>query len=149
MASKIQTYRSSVTRRRPADSSAPAAQQRETGELYLNMADLQLGFINANKDPQDLLVITKHSATADYKKNELVVFTDPTNSSPQLKGRIYRCKADISAKAFSINDWVEAGAGIAPYDPTGGIYAVGDQVIEGGKLYICNKIGRASCRERV
>lgn len=89
MTSRVQNLRSSVA------GSRPAASTREVGELYTNFSDFQLGVIDATKNPQDLLAIRFHSATAKYQANDIVVYGDT----------IYQAKAAVGPKAFTATDW--------------------------------------------
>jgi hypothetical protein len=65
------------------------------GEIYTNFSDFQLGVIDATKNPQDLLAIRFHSATAKYQANDIVVYGDT----------IYQAKAAVGPKAFTATDW--------------------------------------------
>ena len=105
MTSKIQTLRSSVKGRRPA------ANTREPGELYINMSDHQIGYINAAKDPQDLVGVRLFSAAADYAIGDVVFHT----------GQLYRANKAITAKAFDTADWDPIRANAIVSDPAAGV----------------------------
>lgn len=95
MANFFQMLRSSVSKRRPPGNT------RKTGELYVNLADRQLGYINAARQPVDLIAVPFHSETAAYVVGDLV----------RHGSSIYRCATDIATgKAFDAADWAEITA---------------------------------------
>jgi hypothetical protein len=87
---RVQTLRSSTKGQRPA------ANSREVGELYVNLADLQFGVINATKDPQDLVAVRFWSTATDYVAGNHVI----------QAGNLYRAKGAIaSGAAFNATQW--------------------------------------------
>jgi hypothetical protein len=89
MASRVQTLRSSTAGSRPASGS------REPGELYVNFSDNQIGVIDTNQDPVDLLAIRPHSTTCSYVAGDLVVHN----------GYIYRSRTGSSPGPFTDSQW--------------------------------------------
>ena len=83
MTSRVQTLRSSVAGHRPAASS------REPGELFVNFADRQLGFVDTSKSPVDLLPVRIFKIGACYKANEMATYD----------GVMYRAANDMAAAA--------------------------------------------------
>jgi hypothetical protein len=81
MASIFQTLRSAVTRRRPA------AGTRKAGELFINMADRQIGYIDDQQKAVDLLPVTTFSAAATYAINDIVA----------NDGLLYQAKVAVAA----------------------------------------------------
>jgi hypothetical protein len=91
----FQTLRSTVSKRRPADGA------RKPGELFVNIADRMLGFINDAGKARDLISIPFHSPLGTYDVGDVVF----------QAGRIYVCKTAIAAaKAFDAADWVVYGS---------------------------------------
>ena len=81
MPQRVQTLRSSTKKQRPAPGT------REVGELYVNFPDLQLGVVDAAKNPTDLLAVRFFSTTTDYIYGDFVVYA----------GAGYKSKGSIPA----------------------------------------------------
>lgn len=115
MVSRVQTLRHAT----PGQRVVPT--ERAPGELYVNFPDKQIGFIDAQQRPQDLLPITFFSADALYDIDNYVLES----------GSIWRCVTPVIAPgAFNANDWEEIGAPAAVFTlgpPTatrlGGLFA--------------------------
>ena len=92
--SRTQVSRSSVTQQRPIPGT------RDPGELYVNFADQQLGFINAAKAATDLLAIRFFSTAANYMMGDLVIY----------EAKVYRAKVVVPPGPFDVDDWDIVGA---------------------------------------
>jgi hypothetical protein len=114
MASIFQTLRSAVSKRRPADGT------RKAGELFINMADRQIGYIDDQQKAQDLLPVTTFSAAATYAINDIVA----------KDGLLYQAKADIAAPG----PWDAAAWKKITPTPTDYVHRGGDTM--GGALAI-------------
>ena len=68
---------------------------RAQGELWVNYADLRLGFIDPSKNPQELLAVRRHATTASYAVGDHVLYTD----------RLYRAQLPVSPSAFAYPKW--------------------------------------------
>ena len=99
MASILKTLRSSIFQRRPSN--------RETGELYVNFAENQLGVIDASGNAQDLLPIRLFSAASGYDLNEIV----------WTNGALYQALKAIQPGPFDLTDWSQIH-GIEQLQPT-------------------------------
>ena len=86
---RVQTLRSSTKNQRPAGGS------REPGELYVNFPDRQIGFVNASKNPEDLIAVRFFSAATNYAAGDFVIEA----------GRGYKAKTAIVAGPFDEADW--------------------------------------------
>lgn len=94
MAFTYRALRSLVSKRRP-----PGGVYRY-GELYVNLADVQIGVIDENGLPQDLLAITFFKNLASYKEGDHIIY----------QGKIYIAKQDITGpKNFDPDDWSVSG----------------------------------------
>jgi hypothetical protein len=91
--SRVQTNRNTAT------GVTPIAGSRKPGELYVNFADLQLGVIDANKNPQDLLAVRFFSNVASYSAGVFVVNA----------GALYVSSAPVSPGAFNATQWTKIG----------------------------------------
>jgi hypothetical protein len=89
MPRRVQSIRSSVKGQRPV------VNTREPGELYVNFADLQLGVVNATKNPQDLVAVRYFSTASDYATGAHVV----------QAGVLYRARGPLMAGAFNAANW--------------------------------------------
>jgi hypothetical protein len=104
MTNRTQILRSSST------TVLPAAGSRLAGELFVNLADLQLGVIDAVKNPQKLVAVRYFATTATYAAGDIVV----------QAGALYAAKASIPPGAFSAAQWTkivaagDAGSGFLP-----------------------------------
>jgi hypothetical protein len=131
----FQTLRSTVSKRRPADGA------RKPGELFVNIADRMLGFINDAGKARDLISIPFHSPLGTYDVGDVVF----------QAGRIYVCKTAIAAaKAFDVADWAVYGSAdflmLAGGDMTGPLKLVAaaptDARHAASKGYVDGAIGR-------
>src|SRR4249920_2000223 len=86
---RVQSLRSSTKLQRPG------VNTREPGEIYVNFADLQMGVVNATKNPQDLIAVRFFSAATDYVLGDFVI----------QGGVAYRAKGAITAGAFNPAQW--------------------------------------------
>ena len=86
---RVQSLRSSTKNTRPA------AGSREPGEIYTNFPDLQLGVIDASKNPKDLIAVRFFSVTTNYAVGDFVINA----------GVGYRAKEVIVAGAFNAAQW--------------------------------------------
>lgn len=77
----------------------PAAGARKTGELYVNLAELQLSVSDASKNPVDVLAVTFFSPTASYAVGRFVVNA----------GVLYVSNATVSPGAFNATQWTRIG----------------------------------------
>ena len=73
----------------------PAAGSRQPGELYVNFADRQIGFIDQAKTAKDLVAIRYFSPTTDYAAGDFVI----------QAGELYQAKAGVAAGAFVAAQW--------------------------------------------
>ena len=64
----------------------PAAGSRQPGELYVNFADRQIGFIDQAKAAKDLVAIRYFSPTTDYASGDFVI----------QAGELYQAKASVA-----------------------------------------------------
>jgi len=100
MASKFKISRSATAGNRPTNTTS------NTGELYTNFPDMQLGVHNIAGDAMDLLAIRFHSDTANYVLDDLVYYN----------GGFQKCINAHSAKVFDQVDWGAPSLG-TPGDP--------------------------------
>jgi hypothetical protein len=100
MPSRVQSLRSAVKNTRPG------AGTREPGELYVNFPDRQVGFIDASKNPQDLVAVRFFSTTTNYSAGDFV----------WNAGKIYKAKNAVNAGAFNAADW-DSAATVGDYEP--------------------------------
>jgi hypothetical protein len=87
MTSRVQTIRSSVKKQRPTG--------RQTGELYVNFADLQVGVVNPSGAAQDLVAIRFFSPATDYVVGDFVV----------QASKVYQAKVAVAAAPFNPAQW--------------------------------------------
>jgi hypothetical protein len=93
-ATTIQNLRSTVTGRRPANT-------RQYGEIYVNLADKQIGMLDPSATPQDLVGVRFFSTTATYAPGDFVV----------QAGALYRCIAAVTTPgAFAPASWTSMAA---------------------------------------
>ncbi|RLC18918.1 MAG: hypothetical protein DRI24_01750 [Deltaproteobacteria bacterium] len=78
----------------------PTPGSRDVGELYTNYPDGQLGVIDTNQDPQDLIAVRYFSALAAYVVDDVIVNV--------LDNTMYRCIQDNGPGAFTPTDWTTA-----------------------------------------
>jgi len=121
----------------------PAAGSRQPGELYVNFADRQIGFIDQAKAAKDLVAIRYFSPTTDYASGDFVI----------QAGELYQAKASVAAGAFVAAQWdavinaadLAAALGTTSGDLAGQIgiknwlqataYAAGDLVVNNDLIY--------------
>ena len=84
MANKIRPKRSSVAGHRPLSDVSDA------GELYINIADKQIGFHDDQGHPVDVVAVRRFDGAADYTAGDLVVH----------KGKIYKALVNINQPGF-------------------------------------------------
>ena len=87
MSTIIKILRSLVKGKRPTG--------RSEGEVWVNEADKQFGFIDSTGAAQDLLAVRRFSATSDYAIGDIVM----------QAGKLYRATKAITAGAFTATDW--------------------------------------------
>jgi len=87
MSTIIKILRSLVKGKRPTG--------RSEGEVWVNEADKQFGFIDSTGAAQDLLAVRPFSATSDYAVGDHVM----------QAGKLYRATKAITASAFTATDW--------------------------------------------
>lgn len=105
MTNRIQTLRSSVA------GTVPTSGSRQPGELWLNFADQQLGYIDASKVAQKFLPVRFFSALANYGAGDVVWYS----------GVLYSANAAIPPGAFNVSQWtLIGGAGVGYLPLTGG-----------------------------
>jgi hypothetical protein len=107
MVSKVRTHRSNTA------GSRPAANSRRSGELYINLADRQIGFFDESEVPRDAIPIRFYTDTAVYAAGDFVV----------RNGTLLKSKADLSPKAFDLADWD------SPISLTGYVLKAGDTLL--------------------
>ena len=88
---QIKQHRSYTANARPA---APY-----DGQLYINIADMQVGLVDQTNTPIDLLPLRFHSPVTAYKAGDLVV----------QGHKFWRALTDLNPKIFDPADWEEAG----------------------------------------
>jgi len=86
---RVQSLRTSVKGSRPAPNT------REVGELYVNLADLQLGVVDAGKNPQDIVAVRFFSSASDYTAGNFTI----------QAGALYRAKGAVTAGSFNPSQW--------------------------------------------
>jgi hypothetical protein len=89
MTQRVQTRRFKDTGQVP-----PAG--REPGELWVNLADLQLGTTDTIRNPQALLGVRRWSQAANYIIGDIVVY----------QSQLLQAVRNIAAGAFAPADWV-------------------------------------------
>lgn len=82
----IRPARTDVAGRRP-----PADITHE-GELYINRAERQIGYLDAKGQPTDLLVIRQFQPGSTYKVNDIVAYN----------GRLYRAIRSVPATVTTV-----------------------------------------------
>ena len=95
MTKRVQVQRILTTNQIPAPGS------RDPGELWVNFADFQIGFINELKTAQKLLPVRFWSIDGEYFFNDVVIHN----------GGIYTAKGQIMPGAFDPSQWVQIGVG--------------------------------------
>ena len=144
---RVQTLRSTIKGQRPT------ANSRQPGELYVNFADRQLGFIDAAQATKDLVAIRYFSATADYAIGDYVI----------QGNELYQAKVAVTAGSFNAGQWdsvinsaeLTAALGTTTGNLSGQIgiknwvqtdaYAAGDLVVNNDLIYQAkNSIGAGS-----
>lgn len=96
MPNRVQTLRSS------APGNLPQAGTRQPGELWVNFADANFGYIDASQTAQKLLAIRLFMNTAPYAVGDFVIY----------QGVIYRAIAPSSAGAFTVANWSKVGGAV-------------------------------------
>lgn len=110
MSNVVQTLRSTVAGNRPAPGS------RQPGELYTNWPDQQIGVIDINQNPMDLIGCRYFSPNAQYVQGDIVAY----------QGSLYSAfPATILPGAWNPANWLVLGASAAilstpPANPTAG-----------------------------
>ena len=87
MTNRVQSLRSSIAGNRPTG--------RLPGELYVNLADAQLGVINAGSTAQDLLPVRIFQVSANYNIGDHVL----------QGGFLWRAIATVAAGSFNSTQW--------------------------------------------
>jgi hypothetical protein len=100
MPNRVATLRSSVT------GSIPNPGTRAPGELWVNFADSQLGYIDASQTAQKLLAVRLFSTTANYVVGDFVVY----------QGVLYRAIAPSGAGGFTPGNWAKSGGAVSVGD---------------------------------
>lgn len=133
---RVQTFRSIVT------GVVPATGARQPGELWVNLADLQLGAIDESKVAQKITAVRYFSITANYAAGDFVI----------QGGNLYVANAAITAGAFNPTQWTAvAGASISSLPLSGGtmtgpLILSGDPTVPLGaatKQYVDNTVEAA------
>ena len=98
MTGRVQTNRSPTTGNRPTG--------RQVGELYVNLADGQLGVINSGGTAQDLIGVTFFSPFSNYVTGNHVL----------QGGLLYRAMGTIAAGSFNPAQWqaISSTSGFLP-----------------------------------
>jgi hypothetical protein len=110
MTSRVQTLRSSTT------GNVPVAGTRQPGELWVNFADFQAGFIDASRNAQRLVAVRYFQTTANYAAGDIVV----------QAGAIWVANGAITAGAFNASNWSKVASdsdiasSVASYLPLAG-----------------------------
>ena len=91
MTTRFQVLRSSTT------GNVPAAGSRQPGELWLNFADFQAGFIDTSKTAQKLVAVRYFQTTANYVVGDFVI----------QGGALYVANTAVTAGAFSLLQWTK------------------------------------------
>ena len=93
MPNRVQTLRSSVP------GNMPQAGTRQPGELWVNFADAQTGYIDGSQAPQKLLAVRLFVSTAPYATGDFAVYA----------GALYQAIAPSAAGAFTAANWSRVG----------------------------------------
>ena len=103
MAFTIRVLRSSITGHRPGNSIL------KPGELYVNFADEQLGVVDDNGMPQDLIGVRIFNVRAGYAADDYVIHD----------GHIWQALVNIAPGAFDETLWQRADSSLSiiDYDP--------------------------------
>jgi hypothetical protein len=94
LTTRVQTLRSSTT------GAVPAAGTRSPGELWTNFPDLQIGVIDAAKNPQKLVGVRYFSSTANYVSGDFVI----------QAGKLYSATTNVTAGTFNGTQWSQIAA---------------------------------------
>jgi hypothetical protein len=128
MTTRVQTLRSSTT------GAVPAAGTRSPGELWTNFPDLQIGVIDAAKNPQKLVGVRYFSTTANYVSGDFVI----------QAGKLYVATTNVTAGAFNSGQWSQIAAltDIPPgyVLPTASTTVLGGVKIDGSTITIANGV---------
>jgi len=100
--SRIQTLRSSTRNLRPASGT------REPGELYVNFADRQIGYVDGGKVPVDVVAVRFFVTSTQYAVGDLVA----------QSGTVYRCVTVTGPGAFNPLHWLPVGEVLEAPDDT-------------------------------
>jgi len=95
----LKTLRSAITGKRPGAG-------HQYGEVYVNIADDQIGMIDENGLPQDLIGVRIFSDTGMYYEGDYVVFN----------GHLFKANNDIAPGAFNHTEWNRSGADLSITD---------------------------------
>ena len=76
---------------------SPPAGTRLPGELWINFADLQMGYIDAGKNAQRVVAVRYFSTAANYAIGEFVI----------QSGALYVAMSAVSAGAFNSGQWTK------------------------------------------
>jgi len=101
MTTRLQVLRSSTT------NVLPVAGSRLPGELWVNLADFQLGVIDASKNAQKLVAVRYFQTTASYAAGDFVV----------QAGALYAAKGAVTPAAFNPGQWTYIGSSTDPNGP--------------------------------
>jgi hypothetical protein len=93
MPNRVQTLRSS------APGTMPQAGTRAPGELWLNFADANFGYIDASQTAQKLLAVRLFVTTTSYATGDFVVYA----------GALYQAVAPSAQGAFTAANWSRVG----------------------------------------
>jgi hypothetical protein len=130
MSTIIKILRSLVKGKRPTG--------RSEGEVWVNEADKQFGFIDSTGAAQDLLAVRRFSATSDYAIGDIVM----------QAGKLYRATKAVTAGAFTAADWDALPANDKYLPLTGGTLTgalgIGTTALTGYNLNINRKLAGAA-----
>jgi hypothetical protein len=117
MPNRVQTLRSS------APGNLPQAGTRAPGELWVNFADSNFGYIDASQTAQKLLAVRLFVTTTSYATGDFVVYA----------GDLYRATAPSAQGVFTAANWTKIGTmqDFATYLPLSGGTLTGPLTLAG------------------
>lgn len=120
MVNRVQTLRSSTA------GTVPASGTRQPGELWLNFADKNLGYIDASQVAQKVLAVRFFSTLTSYVAGDIV----------WNGGALYAANGAITPGAFNAGQWQLIGGIGFSYLPTAGGTLTGQLVVSAGGVSV-------------
>lgn len=120
MTNRVQTLRSSVA------GNVPTSGTRQPGELWVNFADKQIGYIDASQVAQKAQAVRFFSSSATYAPGDCV----------WNGGALYAANVAVSAGAFNSSQWTLIGGQNIGYLPISGGTLTGPLTISSGALTV-------------